>query len=45
MTFQELKDEYFTLNKDLLDKVEPALHYGMMLAAHTIHHDKLRCHD
>ena len=45
MTFQEFKDEYFILNKDLLDKVEPVLHHDMMLAAYTKHHDKLRCRD
>ena len=45
MTFQEFKDEYFILNKELLDEVEPALHHNMMLAAYTKHHDKLRCHD
>ena len=45
MTFQEFKDEYFILNKDLLDKVEPALHHDMMLAAYTKLRDKLRCRD
>ena len=45
MTFQEFKNEYFILNKELLDEVEPALHHDMMLAAYTKHHDKLRCRD
>ena len=45
MTFQEFKDEYFILNKDLLDKIEPALHHDRMLAAYTKFHDKLRCRD
>ena len=45
MTCQEFKDEYFTLNKDLLDKVDPDLHHGMMLAAYTKHHDKSKCRD
>ena len=45
MTFQEFKDEYFVLNKELLDKVEPSLHNDMMLAAYTKLRDKLRCRD
>ena len=45
MTFQEFKDEYFILNKELLDKVEPSLHNDMMLAAYTKLRDKLRCRD
>ncbi len=45
MTFQEFKDEYFILNKELLDKVEPTLHHDMMLAAYTKLRDILRCRD
>ncbi len=44
-TFQKFKNEYFILNKELLDEVEPALHHNMMLAACTKHHDKLRYRD
>ncbi len=43
MIFQEFKDEYFILNKDLLDKVDPSLHHNMMLAAYTKLRDKFRC--
>ena len=43
MTFQEFRNEYFILNKELLDKVDPALHHDMMLAAYTKFTDNERC--
>ncbi len=45
MTFQEFKNEYFILNNELSDGVEPALHHNMMLDAYSKLHDKLRCRD
>ncbi len=45
MTFQEFRNEYFILNKELLDEVEPAFYHNMMLDAYTKLNDKLRCHD
>ena len=45
MTFQEFKNDYFISNKDLLDKIEPALHHNMMLDAYFKLRDKLRCRD
>ncbi len=43
MTFQEFRNEYFILNKELLDKADPVLHHGMMLAAYTKFSDNERC--